>query len=186
MAQMTQKKKQSVYDMTVCALMAAVMCVLGPLSIPIGPVPISLTNFVVCLAVLLLGTRGGTVSVLVYLLIGLVGMPVFSGYSGGLGKLAGPTGGYLIGFVLQALIAGIILKKGQGKLPAAILGMVLGVLADYALGTVWFVVQAQCSVGYALTVCVLPFLVGDLAKIALANLVGIPIRSRLQQAGLLR
>ena len=77
------KHRYSAYDLAVCGLMAAVMCVLGPLSIPIGAVPVSFTNFVVCLAVCLLGWKWGTVSVAVYLLLGLVGLPVFSGYAGG-------------------------------------------------------------------------------------------------------
>ena len=88
--------KVSIYQMAAAALMTALMCALGPLSIPIGPVPISLTNFVIYIAIYLLGTKSGTISYCLYLLIGMVGLPVFSGYSGGLSKLAGPTGGYLM------------------------------------------------------------------------------------------
>ena len=84
--------------------MTAVTCILGPLAIPIGPVPVSLTPLAVFLSVYILGTKGGTLAYLLYLLIGAVGVPVFSGFTGGLGKLAGPTGGYLVGFILMALI----------------------------------------------------------------------------------
>ena len=91
------EKKLTTYQMAVTALMAAVMCVLGPLSVPIGAIPISLTNLVICFSAWLLGPKFGTLSVAVYLALGAVGLPVFSGYGAGLAKLAGPTGGYLGG-----------------------------------------------------------------------------------------
>ena len=97
---MEQKQsKTNVREMALIALMAAVTCILGPLSVPIGVVPISLTNFAIYLAIYVLGCRRGTISYIVYLLLGLVGLPVFSGFSSGVGKLFGPTGGYLIGFI---------------------------------------------------------------------------------------
>ena len=98
--------KLSVYQMAAAALMTAVLCVLGPLSIPIGPVPISLTNFVIYITLYLLGTKLGTLSYCIYLLLGTAGLPIFSGYSGGLAKLAGPTGGYLVGFIAMAVKIG--------------------------------------------------------------------------------
>lgn len=97
--------------MVVTALMAAVTCILAPLSVPIGPVPISLTNFAIYLSLYLLDWKKGTLSYLIYLLLGLVGLPVFSGFTGGLAKLAGPTGGYIIGFIPMAIIAGIVIDK---------------------------------------------------------------------------
>jgi biotin transport system substrate-specific component len=180
------KRKMTTYQLAVTALMAAVMCVLGPLSIPIGPVPISLTNFAIYLSVFLLGTQMGTVSYLVYLLIGAAGLPVFSAYSGGLAKLAGPTGGYLIGFIPMAIVSGVFLSRSRGRKWFSALGMALGTLAAYALGTVWFVALMKCGVWYALTVCVFPFLPGDAVKIAAALAIGSLVRGRLQKAGLLR
>ena len=102
------RKNETIYRLTTCALMTALMCVLGPMSIQIGLVPVSFTNLVIYLAVYLLGRKRAVVSTSVYLLLGAVGMPVFSGYEGGLGKLVGPTGGYLIGFLFMALICGFI------------------------------------------------------------------------------
>ena len=96
---METKTRNKVYPLAMTAVMAAVICVLGPLSIPVGPVPISFTNFAIYITLYVLGWKRGTVSYLVYVLIGMVGMPVFSGYSGGLAKLAGPTGGYIVGFI---------------------------------------------------------------------------------------
>lgn len=178
-------KKITTYQLSVTALMAAVMCILGPLSVPIGPVPISLTNLVIYLSVILLGTKFGTLSYLVYLIIGATGLPVFSGFQGGLGKLAGPTGGYLIGFIFMALITGAFMYYSKGKPLFIVIGMVLGTLVDYLFGTIWFCIVMKTDFISALAVCVIPFLIGDAIKIALSGTVGILIRSRLSKLGLI-
>lgn len=180
------EKKLTTYQMAVTALMAAVMCVLGPLTVPIGAVPISLANFVICLTAWLLGPKFGTLSVAVYLCIGLVGVPVFSGYGAGLAKLAGPTGGYLVGYLLLALIGGLFIEKSNGNPVVSGIGLVLGDAACYVLGTAWFVFQMQCELGYALSVCVYPFIALDLAKIVVSCVVGALLRKRLVQAGVLK
>ena len=180
------EKKLTTYQMAVTALMAAVMCVLGPLTVPIGAVPISLANLVICLTVWLLGPKFGTLSVAVYLCIGLIGVPVFSGYGAGLAKLAGPTGGYLVGYLLLALIGGLFIEKSNGNPVVSGIGLVLGDAACYVLGTAWFVFQMQCELGYALSVCVYPFIALDLAKIVVSCVVGALLRKRLVQAGVLK
>lgn len=181
----TMKNRSSIYQLTTCALMVALMCVLGPMSIPIGPVPVSFTNLVIYLTVYLLGMKGATISCLVYLLLGAVGLPVFSGYQGGLAKLTGPTGGYLVGFILMALICGFVMEKSRAKTVVTCLGMVVGTLVAYLFGTVWFVVEMQCDVWYALTVCVFPFIPFDLAKIVIAAALGKVIRIALVKSNLL-
>ena len=180
------EKKLTTYQMAVTALMAAVICVLGPLTVPIGAVPISLANFVICLTAWLLGPKFGTLSVAVYLCIGLIGVPVFSGYGAGLAKLAGPTGGYLVGYLLLALIGGLFIEKSNGNPVVSGIGLVLGDAACYVLGTAWFVFQMQCELGYALSVCVYPFIALDLAKIVVSCVVGALLRKRLVQAGVLK
>ena len=180
------EKKLTTYQMAVTALMAAVMCVLGPLTVPIGAVPFSLANFVICLTAWLLGPKFGTLSVAVYLCIGLIGVPVFSGYGAGLAKLAGPTGGYLVGYLLLALIGGLFIEKSNGNPVVSGIGLVLGDAACYVLGTAWFVFQMQCELGYALSVCVYPFIALDLAKIVVSCVVGALLRKRLVQAGVLK
>ena len=172
------------YRLTACALMAAVLCVLGPMSIPIGPIPVSLTNLVLFVSAYLLGS-GAAVSTLVYLLLGAVGLPVFSGYQGGLAKLAGPTGGYLVGFFLLALLAGSVVERFYDRPLLCVAGMAVGELVLYVFGTGWFVFQMQCTLWYALTVCVLPFLPVDLAKMALAAWLGPVVRRALEKADLL-
>ena len=179
------KKKLSVYQMAVAALMTGLMCILGPLSIPIGAVPISFTNFAVYITVYLLGTKLGSVSYCVYLLIGMAGLPVFSAYSGGIAKLAGPTGGYLIGFIFMSIISGIFIKQGKGKILPSILGMAIGTAVAYLFGTIWFMIESGSTLMYALTACVFPFLIGDAVKILLASNIGPLIRSALQKAHLL-
>ena len=180
------EKKLTTYQMAVTALMAAVMCVLGPLTVPIGAVPISLANLVICLTAWLLGPKFGTLRVAVYLCIGLLGVPVFSGYGAGLAKLAGPTGGYLVGYLLLALIGGLFIEKSNGNPVVSGIGLVLGDAACYVLGTAWFVFQMQCELGYALSVCVYPFIALDLAKIVVSCVVGALLRKRLVQAGVLK
>lgn len=166
-------------------MMAAVTSVLGPLSIPlpISPVPISLTNFAIYLAIYVLGTKRGTLSYVIYLLIGLAGLPVFSAFTGGPGKLLGPTGGYLIGFIPMALICGIFIEKWQQRY-LHFIGMVLGTLVAYALGTAWLAWQAEMTFSAALAAGVIPFIPGDLAKIIICLLIGPEIRKRLRAAGL--
>lgn len=178
-------KKSTVFNMTSCALMAALMCVLCPVSVPIGPIPISLSILVILLTVYVLGTWRALVSYTVYLLLGAVGMPVFSGFQGGLAKLAGPTGGYLAGFWLMILVAGIVMEKGKRNLLVTILGMLVGVAIDYAVGTAWFVFQTESTVVHALDVCVYPFIPFDVAKIVIAVLLGSVVYQGLQKAKLL-
>ncbi|MDO4175383.1 MAG: biotin transporter BioY [Eubacteriales bacterium] len=183
---MEQKNKTNVREMALIALMAAVTCIMGPLSIPIGVVPISLTNLAVYLAIYVLGCKRGTMSYCVYLLIGLVGIPVFSGFTGGVGKLFGPTGGYLIGFIFMALICGWLIDKSACKLLPSFIGMVLGTVVCYAFGTAWLAYQGGMSFYAAMAAGVLPFIPGDLAKMVVAAIVGPQLRRRLAQAGIVQ
>ena len=188
---MTQGNTQTLrttntYAMAVTALMTAVTCILAPLSIPIGPVPISLTNLVIYFSLFILGTKKGTISYLIYLLIGLVGIPVFSGFTSGPGKLFGPTGGYLIGFIPLALIAGFFINHFHNKKALSFLGMILGTAVCYALGTSWLAIQAHMGFQAALMAGVIPFLPGDFIKMILALLIAPQIRKQLDAAGLAR
>ena len=182
---MEQKKtKTNVREMALIAVMAAVTCVLGPLSVPIGVVPISFTNLAVYLAIYVLGCKRGTISYIVYLLIGLVGVPVFSSFTGGVGKLFGPTGGYLSGFIFMALICGWFIDKFDCKLVPSFVGMVLGTIVCYVFGTVWLAYQAGMSFYAALAAGVLPFIIGDLVKMVIAAVIGPQVRRQLARTGL--
>ena len=177
-------KKMSVKTIAVIGVLTAVTCILAPLSIPIGDVPISLTNLVIYFGLYILGTRRETVSYIVYLLIGLVGVPVFSGFTAGPAKMFGPTGGYLIGFIPMAVIAGIFIEKSGRKLVLGMIGMILGTIVCYLFGTGWLAYQAGMTFYQALAAGVLPFIVGDLVKMVICAVVGPQIRRRLEQAGL--
>ena len=161
-------------QMVLIALMTAVTCVLGPLSIPLpfSPVPISLTNFAIFLAIFVLGMKNGTISFVIYLLLGAVGVPVFSSFRGGLQVLAGPTGGYLIGFIFLALIMGFALDHFDRKLVPTIIGMIIGMVVCYAFGTVWLAKLLSLSFKEGLMMGVIPYLPGDAAKIIIAAIVG--------------
>ena len=178
-------RNSNVYKMCACAVMTALMAALCPLSVPIGPIPVSLSVLVILIVVYLLGTRSALISYCVYMLLGAAGMPVFSGFQGGLIKLTGPTGGYLIGFVPMIMIAGYFIKRSGGRFTGSVLGMALGVMAAYLFGTVWFVLMMHCGVMYALSVCVLPFIPIDLAKIVAAAIFGKAIKRALIKAHLL-
>lgn len=183
---MSREKKQSTSALTAAAMMAAVLCVLGPLSVPVGPVPVAMANFAVSLAAWLLGPRYGALSVAAYLLLGAVGAPVFAGAGAGAAVLFGPTGGYLIGYLAQALIGGWAVERSGGRALWSGLGLAAGVAVSYAFGTAWFILQMGCTLPYALTVCVLPFIPFDAAKVALASVLGSILRRALHRAGLLR
>ena len=161
-------------QMVLIALMTAVTCVLGPLSIPLpfSPVPISLTNFAIFLAIFVLGMTNGTISFIIYLLLGAVGVPVFSSFRGGFQVLAGPTGGYLIGFIFLALIMGFALDHFDRKLVPTIIGMIIGMVVCYAFGTVWLAKLLSLSFKEGLMMGVIPYLPGDAAKIIIAAIVG--------------
>ncbi len=165
------------------ALMTAIICILAPLSIPIpvSPVPITLTNLVLYIGLFILPWRQLFFSYIIYMLLGLCGLPVFSGFSGGIGKLAGPTGGYLIGFLFLILIGGLFLRKPEGLRGTclALTGLILGSLATYLFGTLWLSFQMNLTFVQGLFAGVIPYLPGDALKIALALLLGPQLRRRL-------
>ena len=141
-----------------------------------SPVPISLTNLVIFFMAYILGTKLSVVSYVLYLLLGTVGLPVFSGFSGGVGKLLGPTGGYLIGFIFLAAISGFFVEKFPAKIYMHVIGMILGMAVCYAFGTAWLAGQLGMSFVAGLGVGVIPYLPGDTAKIIIAIIAGPQIR----------
>ena len=164
--------------MALIGVMTAVTCILGPLSIPLpfSPVPISFTNLAIYL-------KACTISYLIYMLLGMVGIPVFSGFTAGVGKLAGPTGGYLVGFILMALIVGFFVDHFPGKVALHIVGMVLGLAICYIFGTVWLAGQLNMTFVAGLGVGVIPYLPGDAVKIIFTALIGPKLRREIYRLG---
>ena len=178
------KKRGRTFDLIVIALMAAIICIFAPISIPLPLVPITLGIFGIHLSAAIAGARRGTLSVVLYLLIGAIGLPVFSGYRGGFQQLAGPTGGYLVGFVLSALITGLLIDRFERVKWMYPVAMAAGTLACYLLGTAWLMLQTQTGFLAALAVAVVPFLWADALKIAVASLAAWPARKALQKYSL--
>lgn len=153
--------------MTVYAsLLAALIAVGAYLAIPIGPVPIVLQNLFIFLAGLLLGSRWGLVCVGVYLLAGVLGLPVFAGGTGGIGRLAGPTGGYLLGYLPTVFVVGAISEKAGYRPVFDVVAMGCGLVLTYAFGVTWLKLLTGMTWGKTLTVGMYPFLLGDALKIA--------------------
>ena len=158
------------------SLLAALMAVGAYLAIPIGPVPIVLQNMFVFLAGLLLGSRWSLASVGVYLLTGALGLPVFAGGLGGIGRIIGPTGGYLIGYLPAVFIVGHIAGTRVKSIGYDVLAMVCGTVVLYACGVSWLKLLTGMDWFKTLTVGMYPFLIGDALKIAVAALIARALR----------
>ncbi len=172
----TEKKsrKLKVIDIVYIGISAALIAVCSWISIPLT-VPISLQTMGICLVAGIFGMKKGTAATLVYILLGAIGVPVFSGFTGGMSIILGSTGGYIIGFIFTALIVGFVSDKYKGKMIPLVLSMVAGILVCYAFGTAWFaLVYAKGGNSVTLSAilgwCVIPFLLPDAVKIALAAL----------------
>ena len=173
-------------DMVRTAVFAAMLCAAAPFAVYIGPIPLTFGTLIIYMAGGVLGKKLAAVAVSVYILLGAFGLPVFSGFSSGFGRLIGPTGGYLIGYIPLAYLSGILLD-GDGELlhgaqvRRGAVGMVLGTVVLYAFGTAWFMIYMSSSLVAALSACVLPFLPGDAAKIAVSALCAPVIRRRVKK-----
>lgn len=167
----------TVKEMTFTAIMTVLIAVCSWISLPIGNVPFTLQTFGVFCALMLLGGKCGTFSVLVYILLGAIGVPVFAGFSGGAGVLFGSTGGYIIGFLLLSGAYWIAEHFLGDKfiLPVQLGVMLFGTFLCYAFGTAWFIkVYSQTGaidLKTALSWCVIPFIIPDCGKLALASLI---------------
>ncbi len=182
---MQVRRNQKIYALTMTAAGAAALCVLSPWAVPLGPVPMSLCTLIIYLSGWLLSPWQAAAGAAVYVLMGAAGLPVFSGFLGGLGHLAGPTGGYIVGYIPLAFLCALFIKRFPTRQGMGLVGMVLGTVVLYAMGTAWFCFQAQTPLAGAVAVCVLPFLPGDLVKIISALVLGPALRGRLERAGLL-
>lgn len=163
-------------QMIKAALMAALTAVGAYLIIPVGPVPITLQTFFVLLSGRLLGKKYGVLSQLTYLLLGAFGLPIFSGGQGGLGVIAGPTGGFLLSFITAAWIAAYC--TGENKKDFWILSA--AVLSNYVIGSIYFSIITGTGLIAALNITVIPFVPGDLLKIILVLILAPIIEKRLK------
>lgn len=182
---METKAKNNVYPLAMTAVMAAVIAVVAPFSIPAwGEVSFTLCTFVLYLSPYILGWKRASIATLVYILLGMVGMPVFSNFKAGLGVLVGPTGGYILGYIPMVILAGLAIKMFPQKRALQLGGMILATAVLYAFGTALFCAQTGSTLERALLVCVIPFIPFDLGKMILATALGPVLRLRLIQANI--
>ncbi len=165
----------------IIGILAALICVLAPFSFPAGAIPISLTTLAIYIVSCTVGRKYALPAVVIYILLGAAGLPVFSSFTGGFQCLAGLTGGYIIGYIPCTIIISALTDKFENKKIVYPLSMILGTLICYAFGTIRYMQVAECGLLTALTVCILPFLIGDAVKIAAASCVGFTLRKRLKR-----
>ena len=171
-------------NLVMAALFAALTAVCSQIQIPLPMVPINLALFAVHLAGALLGAKWGALSITAYALLGVVGAPVFSGFASGPAVLFGKTGGYILGYILCALLVGLLSRRIGFNAKGLVIAMVVGVAACYIFGTIWFMAITGMNLQLSLTYCVLPFLPGDAVKIALATFLALRLRKPLQSMGI--
>ncbi len=167
--------------MVLASLMAALTAVGAYVHVPIGPVPIVLSTLFAILSGLLLGSRWGLASMGLYLLVGAIGLPVFAGGRGGFAHFFGPTGGYLFGFAFASWLTGFISERSQGSLILDVSAVIIGSLTIYGLGVPWLKVVTQMSWPKTLMVGVIPFLIGDVTKAAVAVVLARSVRPILKR-----
>lgn len=174
--------RQKIHRLVFIALMTAVICAVSPFTVPIGAVPVSMTILAIFFALYVLGMKSGLISCLLYILIGFIGVPVFSGFGSGAAKVLGPTGGYILGYIFLALIAGFFIDRFPENRLIPFFGMLAGVVVCYAFGTAWLMYQAHMTLSQALLAGVIPFIPFDLLKAAIAALAGPKIRKAVAKA----
>lgn len=171
-------KKFTVKTIVLCAMFAALCCATAPVSIPLpGGVPVTLQTAAVFLTALLLGPLYGFVAVLVYVLLGAVGLPVFAGLSGGIGSLVGLSGGFIMSWPFAAALAGFLYykfgrnEKGLKKYATMIIAMLLGSVIIYTVGLTQFIFLTKMSISASLAACMIPFIPGDVLKMVLVAII---------------
>lgn len=159
--------------MALCGLFSALLAVCAWIALPLGDAAVTLQTFGVFLCLGTLGGRRGTASVFVYLLLGAVGLPVFSGFRGGFGMLLGTTGGYLTGFLFSALLYWLLTALSGSRPKVQLAAMAAGLLVCYAFGSIWYYTiylrgGTAVTIGFIIIKCILPYLLPDIAKLLLA------------------
>lgn len=173
-----QNSKFSIQDICSIAIMTAITAVMAQISIPMPlGVPMTMQTFAITLAGIVLGSKKGGMSILVYVLLGAIGVPVFAGFSGGFQNLVGPTGGFIISFPIMAYLIGLGVELKKKEL--FVLFLVLGTVSNYVVGVLLFCVVTQSPVATGITACVLPFIPTAIIKAVVASVLGLELRKRL-------
>ena len=164
------KKKAKTFALILCALFAALSAILSQIMIPIGPVPVTFTHVSIFIAAGLLGVKYGTLSQVVFVLLGAMGVPVFAGFTGGMGIVVGPTGGFIIGYIGCAFVTALIISRFGTSIKALIPAMCAGWVVTYSMGIPWLMHYTGLNFTAAALSCV-PFIPGDLVKTVLSVII---------------
>ena len=176
------ESKISVKETVFVSIFTALTVIGGYIAIPLGPVPIVLSNFVILLTGLLMGSKKGAAVAFTYLLLGALGLPVFAGGASGLARIAGPTGGYLLGYLPAAFITGLISEYGKRSFFRYLLALTAGTLTIYAAGIPWLKLSLNMLWKDAFLAGMLPFLIGDAIKVTAAALIGIKMHTLIEDS----
>ena len=177
-----QNSKISIQDICSISIMTAITVVLAQISIPMPlGVPMTMQTFAVTLAGIVLGAKRGAISMIIYVLLGAIGVPVLANFSGGFQHLIGPTGGFLLSFPIMAYLIGIGTKMRRQK-GVFLLFLILGTAANYAIGVLMFCILMKASIWTGITACVLPFIPTAIIKAAVASILGLKLQVRLEAA----
>lgn len=169
----------TVRDMCLIGVFAAMITAVSQISIPMPyGVPMTLQTLIIPLAGIIIGARNGTLATLMYVLLGAIGLPVFAGFTGGIGAVLGPTGGFIISFPFVAYAAGLGSRSGS-KLHLT-MGLIIGALVNYGVGVLLFCILLDSSVSTALAACVLPFIPTAIIKMVIAGFIGTKVRDILE------
>ena len=172
--------REKITNIVMVGVFAAVLAVLSQISFPLpSGIPVTLQTFAVALCGYALGCKRGTLAVLVYIVLGAVGLPVFANFSGGFDKFVGPTGGFLISFPLMAYIIGLGVEHRDAFKGAFVTAVVVGTLVNYVVGVALFVVVAHSTIAVGISACVLPFIPTAIIKAVLACAIGLNLRKRI-------
>ena len=172
--------KSKSYSIVLMGLFVAIMAVCAWVSIPMVPIPITLQTMGVFITASILGAKKGTLSIIIYILLGAIGLPVFSNFTGGLGIILSPTGGFILCFIFTTIITGFILEHFKCSILTNIIAMTSGLVACYLIGTIWYCVYAGVDVLTSLLVCVVPFLFGDAVKIGVSAILTTKLKKHIK------
>lgn len=172
---------EHIKNLTLRAILAAAICVIAPSAIPSGAIPITLASFIIFVISACTQVKFSVPAVTIYILLGCFGLPVFSGFNGGFQIISGITGGYIISYIPCSAIISLLCGRFGNKKAVFPLSMIIATLICYACGTLWYVFQTKSNFIAALSVCVLPFVFGDILKITAASFISVALRPKLNK-----
>ena len=175
-----KKKNLNIQELCVIGLTTAIICIMAPFSFPLpSGVPMTLQTFIIALIAIVLGAKRGAIATLIYILLGALGLPVFSGFTGGWQIIIGPTGGFILSFPIMAYLIGLGMEHRSRYKGSLFIGVIIGNIINLIFGTIIFCFLSGVTFATGFTTCVLPFLPITILKMTLAWMIGLNIKARL-------